>query len=384
MNKKIKRESVRRLAKWAAGNSQPPIRIDLEPLYGCNLKCKFCWQRSRERVEACDYSNPLDENRILEIIKEAADLGVLEWQIAGGWEPMIKPDFCMRIMKLIKENGMYGCLTTNGTLFTEKTIKELVEIGWDQILFSLEGPNAEIHDYLTGVKGSFEKSVNAMGLFKKWKQNLGKKKPVYSFHTVLTNKNYDKVSEMVKWGAELGCEGVMFDPIIAWSDEGEKLKLNSKQEEEFKEYAKEALKVSRKVKMPTNLLNLLEVELIDRKEVEGIIVKDVKNIVKNKNDDPFLSAPCFAPWLNLEIRISGHVVPCRICNSHQYVNKIHNKSLKDIWYGDYFNRVREQMLNGKLPFYCTDCSSGVVVNIRDVRKELLNISRNPFMKLSLK
>ncbi len=382
MNKKIKKESVRRLAKWASGNPQPPIRIDLEPLFGCNLECKFCWQRSRERVDACDYSNPLNENRILEIVREAAKLGVLEWQIAGGWEPMVKPDFCMQIMNLIKENGMYGCLTTNGTLFTEKTIKNLIEIGWDQILFSLEGPTAEIHDYLTGFKGSFEKSANTMRLFKKWKQNLGKKKPVYSFHTVLTNKNYDKVSDMVKWGAELGCGGVMFDPIIAWSDEGEKLKLNSQQEEEFKVYAKEALKISKKLNVPTNLFNLLEVELIDRKEVEDIIIRDASNIVKN--DDSFLSAPCFAPWLNLEIRISGHVVPCRICNSHQNVNKIHNKNLKDIWCGDYFNKVRGQMLKGELPSYCADCSSGVVVNIREVRKELLNVSRNPLLRLSLK
>ena len=189
---------------------------------------------------------------------------------------------------------------------------------------------------------------------------------------------------MIKWGAELGCEGVMFDPIIAWSDEGEKLKLNSKQEEEFKEHAKEALRISKKLKIPTNLSNLLEVELIDRKEVEEIIVKDVSKIVKSKNDDSFLSAPCFAPWLNLEIRISGHVVPCRICNSHEYVNKIHNKNLRDIWYGDYFNGVRERMLNGKLPSYCTDCSSGVVVDLRGVRKELLNVSRNPLLKLSLK
>ena len=379
MNKKIRKEGVKRLARWATGIPQPPIRIDLEPTKSCNLQCKFCWQRSRNRVEACNYSNPLSEERILEIVKEAAELGVLEWQIAGGWEPMVKPSFCIQIMNLIKENNMYGCLTTNGTLFTEKTIKHLVETGWDQILFSLEGPDDNTHDYLTGVRGSFKKSVNAMRLFKKWKQILRKKKPIYSFHTVLTNKNYDKLTEMIKWGAELGCEGVMFESVIAWSAEGEKLKISSLQEKEFRKHAIKALKISKKLNVPTNLLNLLESELVDRKEMDKVVVKDANRIVKSKNN--FLSTPCFAPWLSLEIRISGHVVPCRICNTHQYVNKIHNKSLKEIWYGNYFNRIKKQMLDRKMPRYCHDCSSGVVVNIREIRKELLKISRNPLLRL---
>lgn len=370
MNEKIRNEVIKRITQWTQGKPQPPVRIDLEPTLSCNLKCKFCWQRSKERLRQCDYSNPLSEKRILKIVDEAAELGVLEWQIAGGWEPMVKPEFCMEIMKKIKERGMYGCLTTNGTLFWKKDIQELVEIGWDQILFSLEGADAKTHDFATNVKGSFYKSVEAMSLFKEWKKKLHVKNPVYSFHTVLTNKNYNQLSEMIRWGYELGTCGVCFEPLNVWSKEGAKLKLNEKQTKEFQNLIPSTVSLAKKLQVPTNLENLKETRLIKKESMDKIIESDTLKLDKEKEEHQLLTVPCFNPWINLEIRISGHVVPCRLCDTHQYANKIHKKSLKDIWYGPYFNRARNYMLKKRLPRYCKTCSAGVIVDFRHLREKI--------------
>jgi len=371
MHKKIRKEIISRLARWAKSEPQPPIRIDLEPTLSCNLKCKFCWQRSEERLRQCNYNNPLTEERMLKLIDEATKYGVLEWQIAGGWEPMVKPEFCLKLMNKIKECYMYGCLTTNGTLFRNKYIKHLIRIGWDQILFSLEGPNAKIHDYLTGVKGSFNKSVKAMNLFNKYKKELKKKKPVYSFHTVLTNKNYKFLKEMIVWGYKLGTSGVCFEPINVWSKEGAKLKLKERETKEFQELIPFALKMARKLNVPTNLESLQETKLIEKKEMDKLILKDLEKVKeKEAKKYPLFNAPCFNPWLNLEVRISGHVVPCRICDTHQYASKLHNKSLKEIWLGNYFTRIRKQIMERRLPRYCKTCASGIIIDFRDIRKEL--------------
>lgn len=371
MHKKIKKETIKRIIKWAKGEPQPPIRIDLEPTLSCNLKCKFCWQRSEERLRQCNYSNPLIEQRILEIVDEAAELGVLEWQIAGGWEPMVKPDFCLELMHRIKRYGMYGCLTTNGTLFTEKAIKGLVETGWDQILFSLEGPNAKIHDYLTGMKGSFARSVKAMSLFNKYKKELKTEKPVYSFHTVLTNKNFTQLKKMISWGYKLGTSGVCFEPINVWSDEGAKLKLSDAETKEFQKSIPKAIKFANELNVPTNLESLQEVRLIEKKHMNEILLKDVQKLKEEESKKyPLFNTPCFNPWLNLEIRISGHVVPCRLCDTHQYASKVHTKKLADIWHSPYFNRIRNQILENKLPRYCKTCASGIIIDFREIREEL--------------
>ena len=376
MDKQIKKETIKRLVQWAKEKPQPPIRIDLEPTLSCNLKCKFCWQRSEERIRQCNYSNPLSEERMLQLIDEAADYGVLEWQIAGGWEPMIKPRFCMQLMTKIKEKHMYGCLTTNGTLFQEKAIKHLVQIGWDQILFSLEGPNAKIHDYITGVNGSFNKSIKAMALFNTYKKRFHQAKPVYSFHSVLTNKNYIYLKEMISWGKKLGINGVCFEPLNVWSKEGNSLKLNEQETREFQRLIPEATRYARKMNMPTNLGNLGETALLKKQRMDNVILNDLEKIEKKEAAKyALLSAACFNPWLNLEIRISGHVVPCRLCDSHQYASTLHNKSLKEIWLSNYFMRFRQHIIKKKLPRYCKTCASGVVVDFREIRKELQRQNR---------
>ena len=388
MKSQIEREKIRRLAKWAKGIPQPPIRMDLEPTYGCNLKCKFCWQRDPYRIGITNYSTALTEQRLLEIVDEAAKLGVLEWQIAGGWEPFIKPQTTMKLLRRIKDHGMFGCITTNGTLITKQRAKELVEMGWDQILFSLEGADAKTHDFLTGVPGSFKKSTDAMKYIRDFKKQLRKKTPRFSFHAVITNKNYTKVLELIKLGKELEVEGVGFESLNVWSDEGAKLKLNEKQKKEFVEYVKDAVKLSKKLNVPNTLEKFLETELIDKEKMGEIVIEDANKSeqqrIKQKINNPFLSAACFEPFYSLEIRASGHVVECRLCDYQDFAPRIHKTSLEEIWFGKYFSDLRKKMINHDLPKYCNTCAAGIVVDFRKIRDELIKLETNPFKKLKYK
>jgi len=403
MKRHIEREKIRRLAKWANGKPQPPIRIDLEPTFGCNLKCKFCWQRDPYRIGQTNYTRALKEERLIQLVHEAAELDVVEWQIAGGWEPMIKPQMAMKLMKLIKHYGMFGCLTTNGTLFTEAMVKELVEIGWDQILFSLEGDNAKTHDNLTGIKGSFDKAVQAMEWFRDWKKKLKKKSPRFSFHTVITNKNYKQLTGLVNLGRKLEVEGIGFESLNIWSNECEKIKLSKKDTKEFIEHVRKAVKLARKYNLPTTLEKFLDERLIDKEKMDLVIhsdVEEIKNKVnkgkkevdkvnnlnkKSKNyKDEFMTTSCYEPFTSLEIRASGHVVECRLCDFQDYAPRLQNKTLKEIWYGPYFTKMRNKMLKGNLPRYCKTCAAGIVVDMRHLREEMLKIKKNPLVKLKRK
>jgi MoaA/NifB/PqqE/SkfB family radical SAM enzyme len=388
MKEHIEREKIRRLVKWGNGEPQPPIRIDLEPTHTCNLKCKFCWQRDPYRLGITNYSNALSEERLLKLVDEAAELGVLEWQIAGGWEPMINPEMTMKLLKKIKKNQMFGCITTNGTLINEKRAKELVEMEWDQILFSLEGPDAETHDYLTGIKGSFEKSTNAMRLLREFKKRLNKKAPRFSFHSVITNRNYSKVIELIRLGKELEVEGVGFESLNVWSEEGKKLKLNEDEKKDFLKYVKEAIEVSKKLSVPNTLEKFLETELIDKEKMDKIVKQDAykseQERIKRKINNSFFTGACFEPFYSMEIRASGHVVGCRLCDSQDFAPRIQKRPLKEIWYGSYFTKLRKQMVNHNLPKYCSTCAAGIVVDFRKIREELINLEKNPFKKLKYK
>jgi len=254
-------------------------------------------------------------------------------------------------------------------------VRTLVDIGWDEILFSLEGAYADTHDFSTRVNGSFEKSTNAMSMFKKWKENLISKKPDYSFHAVLTNKNYRQLADMIRLGKEIGCTGVNFEPLTVWSDVGKTLKLDEKQTEEVKSYAKEALKVAKELGIHTNAKNLLKTEFVKKEGMDQILKRESNKIQRSKY--PILTAPCFDPWLSLEIRVNGRAAPCRICDFDSSCENVLNKSLRDIWHGPYFENLRKKMIEGKMPDFCSDCAAGNITTMLKMKKELINNSR-PF------
>lgn len=367
MKEQIRRISVKRLKKWVKREKVGPVRIDIEPTASCNLKCKFCWQRDEKRLEWCDYDRTISKERLKEIVDEAAELGVREWQVAGGWEPTANMEKTYPMLKRIKKHGMYGCITTSGVGFTEKQVKELVEIGWDQMLVSVEGPDSETHDSLTQIDGSFEKVKENVKLFQKYKKELGKDKPVYSIHAVLNSENYTKMKEMVEMGHDWGCEGVNFEPMLPWSEEAEEIKLSERQQKILDYYIDEALEKAEELGIHTNLESLKGREdLVDKdedsKEVLEKGVPDTKNNVVN--------APCYVPWLSLEIRVSGKVVPCRLNDNDAGAPEIHGRSLEDIWFGEYFENLRENMTEKELPEYCSTCASGDIVDQEKLRERL--------------
>src|SRR3989338_975878 len=128
------------MLSWASGEPQGPVSIHLDPTNRCNISCVFCWMRSHERWGLLDTSGELSNERLLRLVDEAASLGVVDWVISGGGEPTVRP-VPLEVMRRIKRLGMQGDIITNGTLFREGHIRELVELGWDRIRVSILGPN---------------------------------------------------------------------------------------------------------------------------------------------------------------------------------------------------------------------------------------------------
>ena len=99
--------------------------------------------------------------------------------------------------------------------------------------------------------------------------------------------------------------------------------------------------------------------------MKKLIIKEDKS--DNKHHALF-SVPCYEPWYNMIIRPNGRVGPCCMFDfSGEYC---HDKSLKEIWFGNYFNKVRESLLKKELPSYCSNCNPSQIVNNERIRKEL--------------
>jgi len=350
-------EKIVRLLKWAEGKKASPFTLDINPTDKCNFRCIHCWQRAFKKI---DSSYELSDEKLIDVTKQALKLGVEEFEITGGGEPMMRREVVLRIMEMIKKKGKFGNITTNGSLFDTNSLKKVVKIGWDRITFSLEGPNAESNDAVRG-EGNFERVLKVIELLNQIKKKTKRKLPIIKFNVVVNNKNYNKVVEMIKLAKKVNCSIIHFDSLTIHSEEGKKLKLNRKQEEEFEKNAKLAKKLAEKFRIYTDV-DLLTKEFIEK-------ANEMTSILKNEsNSKDFFSLVCYEPWWHLVIKTDGSAQPCCLYNEKE--ENVKNKSLREIWFGEYFKKIRKSIMERKFSKYCSICNAGQVFENRRIRREL--------------
>lgn len=356
---------VRRLHRWRNGEKQAPVRIELHPTDRCNLSCRFCWRKGEHEVRP---EKELSEEKLLEIVDEAAEMGVEEWIVSGGGEPMMRKETTLKVMKRIKEYGMWGQLTTNGTLFEEEDVKRIVEMDWDQVQISIDGPDAETNDKIRQGENAFSKAVKTSKLIAKWKKKLNSEEPFLGYNTILNRLNHDKLEDMIELADEAGSQLVYFEPIYPGYNSEIRLKMNEEEKEEMKKHVKKAEKIAEELSVNTNVDEYLDEYDIDKDSFDDRVLKK-----SGERDSGFIAAPCYQPWYLMGIKGSGLAGCCSTFEEGLY---IHDKSLDEVWFSDKFDELRKEMLKKEIPDYCEKCSVVVLKSNEKIRENLKNYSEN--------
>lgn len=128
--------------------------IWLEITPKCNLKCVHCYADSGPKRVLSDGLNLADW---YDVMKEASQLGCKKLQFIGG-EPTAHPD----LGDLITEARKLGFSTvevyTNGTTIGAN-LKAVLKQQRVNLAFSIYGADAPIHDSVTTVSGSFDRTI---------------------------------------------------------------------------------------------------------------------------------------------------------------------------------------------------------------------------------
>ena len=299
--------------KWRQGEIPPPYRVHIMPTNKCNLRCIACWRRDSD-VETLNKELP--KERLLEIAKEAAELGVKEWEINGGGEPLMMKDTMLEFMKEIKRLGMNGSLVTNGTLLDYDTIDFLVKIGWDHIVISLDGANEDLNDYLRPPKGTFKRVIKALDILKEYKKICNSIKPFVDIYCVLSKANIDEIDSMMMLAVEKNVNHVNFKPIKPYSKSCQSLLLSKEDFLQARDKFYSALRLATKYRIATNLGFLIE------SYVECNTYKK-----EGEKGDFFKKLRCYEPWYRLVIYADGYVVPC--CMIYDRKVNIFENSLRE-------------------------------------------------------
>jgi MoaA/NifB/PqqE/SkfB family radical SAM enzyme len=343
-----------RVARWEQEGPQGPMVLEVYPTLACNLDCSFCDTTDRHRP-------PVDElptKRWLEIIDEAAQMGVQRVFVLGGGEPLARPDAPI-LLRHIKDRGLEGVLTTNGTLLRPPLITQLIETGWDEIHLSIDGPTPEIHDALRGQAGAFKRTVRAACQIAVLKRRHKLQTPRIALHFVLTRMNWQTLPDMVRLASSLGAFRVDFDALIAYRPEQKALQLDEDQRQAVAAVAAEALALADSLGIATTLENFLHPERLARGASPPPAAAG----------EGLHGAPCLKAWHYLVVQADGRSSPCCVLAGEG--GSARSQPLEQLWQTDPFlEKVRAGML-AKAPLErCRECSWNILSHEAEIRRHL--------------
>ena len=125
----------------------PINRLHVEVTNHCNFSCGFCPDSRMKRKRGS-----MDYTMLKSILRETADEGIAKlvlFHVMG--EPLLYPGLTDAV-GYATEKGLKTCLTTNGSLLTDKHLDALVDAGVGSIILSLQTPDKKTFE-VRGAEG---------------------------------------------------------------------------------------------------------------------------------------------------------------------------------------------------------------------------------------
>lgn len=267
----------------------------------CNLRCKFCplWRRPKFEPE-------LSFEEIKNLLDQAITLGAVIYNV-WGVEPLIRGDLS-KCLEYAKQRGMYNFLITNGILLEER-IHEIAPY-LDYLAISIDG--IETYNELR-IGGEIHKVLRGLELATKYKFKT-------VVNCVITSKNLAELEKLVEIAENYGI-GILFEPVHEYEE------LSS---ETWRELGIRNLWEYRKA-----IDRLIELKRQSHRILNSFIyLKMIRDLKPNFK--------CCIDRFLLHVDSNGNVKMCK-----GIVGSIREKPLKEIWYSEKADRLREEAENCK-------------------------------------
>lgn len=285
----------------------------------CNVKCRYCeyW-----RLPVYKDEMTIEEwQKALLSIKDF--VGTYSISFSGG-EPFIKPGF-LDLMAFCHENGILAGVTTNGSALNRKNAAKLVAAHPWNLNVSVDAPNAELHDYLRGWPGLFQKLSDGIHYVREERDKAGLDFPIMIKMTVC-NKNFRLLPAMVEWTKAMGATALNFQPMDRWTPETyDELWLEDHEYDELDRIVERMLELKAQGEPIIN--SELVISLLPRHFRAEKAPADV--------------LPCRVGMRTYFIRTNGDV---EVCFFYPTIGNVKEQSAREIWYGPKAQEIRKQTI----------------------------------------
>ena len=183
-----------------------PLSVQLDLTYRCNERCVHCYLDHEDHGE-------MTTAEIKHLLDEMADAGVFILTLSGG-EIFLRKDFFEILEYARLERQFCVKLKTNAIMIRERQAVRIRDIGVESIQISIYSHRPEVHDAITLVQGSLQRSLDAARFLKS--QGLR-----VIFANVLMVQNLQDYQGVRALAEELGVECTL-DPTITPMMDGDR------------------------------------------------------------------------------------------------------------------------------------------------------------------
>lgn len=170
-----------------------PLVVSWNVTLKCNLKCAHCYINAAET----ELSNELNTDSAKMLIHQITEVSRPLLILSGG-EPLLRDDI-YEIIRYGADRGLRMGMGSNGMLIDDETTRRLEEAGMRTVAISLDSSTPEKHDEFRGVKGCWQRAVEAIKALKKSKIDV-------QVNSTVTLQNYDEVEDIMTLAEELGVD----------------------------------------------------------------------------------------------------------------------------------------------------------------------------------
>ncbi len=187
-------------------------KLYVEPTTVCNLNCRTCirnvWEDPQAHMEMEVFVQLLEQTKAFPNLQRVV--------FSGLGEPLTHPHI-LDMVRLVRERGLAVTIGSNGLLLDRAVSWELVELGVDRLVISLDGVTPETY---AGVRGAMMSQVldNIRGL-NEAKRELGSLLPALGIEFVALRSNIAELPDLSGLASRLNATRVLVRHVLAYTDD---------------------------------------------------------------------------------------------------------------------------------------------------------------------
>lgn len=174
--------------------------------YKCNLRCLHCFNCSGEQNYV---RKEMSDQELLNLMESLAKIKSLRSMCFCGGEALLRKEILLRCIEYLHRElpELSINMVSNGTLIDEDTVLELKEAGINMVQISLDGLDANVHDWIRNNEGVYDKAIKAIKLLVKYNIKV-------SVACLPTKSSYNDIPEIIDLVKNLGVSSFRMQPLM--------------------------------------------------------------------------------------------------------------------------------------------------------------------------